>query len=52
MGLNQAYQLDDLDLQILDILIKDFGPPYKKFKKIYNFFVGPNTLLLKIKIIN
>ena len=28
MGLNQNYQLDDLDLQILDILIKDCRTTY------------------------
>ena len=34
MGLNQAYQLDDLDLQILDILIKDCRTPYLEIARL------------------
>ena len=34
MGLNQNYQLDDLDLQILDILIKDCRTPYLEIARM------------------
>ncbi|MDU5262857.1 MAG: AsnC family protein, partial [Clostridium celatum] len=34
MGLNQAYQLDELDLQILDILIKDCRTPYLEIARL------------------
>ena len=47
MGLNQAYQLDDLDLQILDILIKDCRTPYLEIARLCH--VSGGTIHVRMK---
>ena len=47
MGLNQAYQLDELDLQILDILIKDCRTPYLEIARICH--VSGGTIHVRMK---
>ena len=47
MGLNQNYQLDDLDLQILDILIKDCRTPYLEIARMCHFSGG--TIHVRMK---
>ena len=47
MGLNQNYQLDDLDLQILDILIKDCRTPYLEIARMCH--VSGGTIHVRIK---
>ena len=50
MGLSQAYQLDDLDLQILDILIKDCRTPYLEIARLCHVSGGPKQKEKKIEI--
>ena len=47
MGLNQNYQLDDLDLQILDILIKDCRTPYLEIARMCH--VSGGTIHVRMK---
>ena len=47
MGLNQNYQLDDLDLQILDILIKDSRTPYLEIARMCH--VSGGTIHVRMK---
>ena len=47
MGLSQAYQLDDLDLQILDILIKDCRTPYLEIARLCH--VSGGTIHVRMK---
>ena len=47
MGLNQAYQLDELDLQILDILIKDCRTPYLEIARLCH--VSGGTIHVRMK---
>ncbi|MBX7427373.1 Lrp/AsnC ligand binding domain-containing protein [Clostridium chauvoei] len=47
MGLNQTYQLDELDLQILDLLIKDCRTPYLEIARICH--VSGGTIHVRMK---
>ena len=47
MGLNQNYQLDELDLQILDLLIKDCRTPYLEIARICH--VSGGTIHVRMK---
>lgn len=47
MGLNQSYQLDELDLQILDILIKDCRTPYLEIARMCH--VSGGTIHVRMK---
>lgn len=47
MGLNQSYQLDELDLQILDLLIKDCRTPYLEIARICH--VSGGTIHVRMK---
>ena len=47
MSLNPAYQLDELDLQILDLLIKDCRTPYLEIARICH--VSGGTIHVRMK---
>lgn len=47
MGLNLTYQLDELDLQILDLLIKDCRTPYLEIARICH--VSGGTIHVRMK---
>ncbi|MGL5381132.1 Lrp/AsnC ligand binding domain-containing protein [Clostridium sp.] len=47
MGLSQTYQLDELDLQILDLLIKDCRTPYLEIARICH--VSGGTIHVRMK---
>lgn len=47
MSLNLAYQLDELDLQILDLLIKDCRTPYLEIARICH--VSGGTIHVRMK---
>jgi Lrp/AsnC family transcriptional regulator, regulator for asnA, asnC and gidA len=47
MSLNQSYQLDELDLQILDLLIKDCRTPYLEIARICH--VSGGTIHVRMK---
>ena len=47
MALNQAYQLDELDFQILDILIKDCRTPYLEIARLCH--VSGGTIHVRMK---
>lgn len=47
MSANQSYQLDELDLQILDLLIKDCRTPYLEIARICH--VSGGTIHVRMK---
>jgi Lrp/AsnC family transcriptional regulator, regulator for asnA, asnC and gidA len=47
MALNQGYQLDELDFQILDLLIKDCRTPYLEIARICH--VSGGTIHVRMK---
>ena len=47
MGFNQTFQLDELDLQILDLLIKDCRTPYLEIARICH--VSGGTIHVRMK---